>query len=81
MDFDTITDTQIHEVETLRYSWGRLAGHGPGHHNRHPEPRGGNTQVQLGETLLDMDPDTITDTQNHKHDVRYNVPYQREGNG
>ncbi len=24
MDPDTITDTQIHEVETLRYSWGRL---------------------------------------------------------
>ncbi len=23
MDPDTITDTQIHEVETLRYSWGR----------------------------------------------------------
>jgi hypothetical protein len=24
MDPDTITDTQIHEVETLWYSWGRL---------------------------------------------------------
>jgi hypothetical protein len=33
---------------------------------RHPDPRGGNTQVQLGETLLDMDPDTITDTQIHE---------------
>ncbi len=54
MDPDTITDTQIHEVETLRYK---------------------------GDTLLDVDPYTITDTQIHEHDVRYNVPNQREGNG
>jgi hypothetical protein len=64
---DIITDTQIHEVETLRYSWGRLYWARTLTPSQTPRStRWKHSGTAGGETLLDMDPDTITDTQFHE---------------
>ncbi len=66
MDPDTITDTQIHEVETLWYSWGRLYWARTLTPSQTPRSTRWKHSGTAGGALLDMEPDSITDTQIHE---------------
>ncbi len=66
MDPDSITDTQIHGMETLRYSWERVYWTWTLTPSQTPRSMRWKHSGTAGETMLNMDPDTITDTQIHE---------------